>query len=502
MKLSAFAQFAEQEVDNSAIAIDWSPRVGTPQETAYFSLADEMFFGGIAGSGKSDLVLGLAFKEHEKSIIFRRQFPQLAGMIDRSIEIVGSSERYNQSKKVWKLGDRTIEFGSVPHEKDKEKYQGRPHDLIAIDELTHFTESIYTYITGWNRTTTPGQRCRIVATGNPPTTQEGRWVIKYFAPWLDPKYPARTGRPKAEGGELRWFVRHPKTGESMEVDSGDEIEIAGEIVEPKSRTFIPGKLLDELIATGYRATLQGLPEPLRSILLKGDFNTQVEADPWQVIPTAWVQAAVDRWNKISPGKQTHLGVDPSRGGKDETVICSRHGNWIAPLIAYPGSQIPDGEVVADLVQQNVQEPGVTIRLDSLGVGSSPYDFLKRRKANIIGMQSGAGSVDAYGKPKTDRTGQMVFANRRAEWWWNLRERFDPKHPNCIAIPDDEKLFEDLTTPRWSITSRRGELGEILIESKQDLATSDRLGRSPDRGDALAYAMAEVVESNSDWLNYL
>jgi hypothetical protein len=57
------------------------PNTG-PQTQAYFSEADEVFYGGGAGGGKSALLCGLAIEEHGKSIIFRREFPQVKGLVD------------------------------------------------------------------------------------------------------------------------------------------------------------------------------------------------------------------------------------------------------------------------------------------------------------------------------------------------------------------------------------------------------------------------------------
>jgi hypothetical protein len=71
----------------------------------------------------------------------------------------------------------------------------------CFDELPNFLEQQYRYLIGWNRTTKPGQRSRVVATGNPPQGPEGEWVIKYWAPWLDP-----THQNPAAPGELRWFA--------------------------------------------------------------------------------------------------------------------------------------------------------------------------------------------------------------------------------------------------------------------------------------------------------
>jgi hypothetical protein len=103
---------------------------------------------------------------------------------------------------VWRLGGgRTLEFGSVAQPGDWTKYQGRPHDHKLFDEITHFTESQFRTLIGWMRTDNPKVRQRVVCAGNPPTDAEGEWVIRYWAPWLDPLHPN-----PAKPGELRWFV--------------------------------------------------------------------------------------------------------------------------------------------------------------------------------------------------------------------------------------------------------------------------------------------------------
>ncbi len=51
----------------------------------------------------------------------------------------------------------------------------------------------------------------------------------------------------------------------------------------------------------------------------------------------------------------------------------------------------------------------------------------------------------------------------------------------IALPRDEMLFDELVATRWRPTSD----GRVQIEGKDDLKA--RLGRSPDRADAVAMA---------------
>src|SRR6185295_12338004 len=59
----------------------------------------------------------------------------------------------------------------------------------------------YRRLIGWLRTETLGQRTRVIVTFNPPQTEEGRWVYRYWAAWLDPTHPN-----PAKPGELRWYV--------------------------------------------------------------------------------------------------------------------------------------------------------------------------------------------------------------------------------------------------------------------------------------------------------
>lgn len=457
----------------------WQPLAGpagapsrTPQALAYDSPADILFYGGAAGGGKTDLEIGLALTAHRRSIIYRRTFKQITAIEDRVAEILKGRKGYNRQSKVWKLPDRRrLEFGACQHPGDEIAYQGRPHDLKCFDEITHFLESQFRFLCGWLRSTHPGQRQRIVATGNPPTDSEGEWVIGFWAPWLDEQHPN-----PALPGQLRWYA--VVDGEEREVERGEEFECQGELIQPKSRTFIPSRVEDNpyLMKTGYRATLQALPEPLRSQMLKGAFDAGKEDDPWQVIPTDWVKAAQERWqNRPKPKTPMDtIGVDPARGGKDETVLSPRHGEWFAEQVIRPGGETPDGPSVAALTVATMRD-GARANVDAIGIGASVYDHLKGN-----GVRSQA--INSAGKSTArDKTGTLGFFNKRSELWWRMREALDPNYGEDIALPPDRQLRADLSAPRWSLSARG-----IQVESKED--TVKRIGRSPDRGDAAVYAL--------------
>ena len=155
----------------------WVPNPG-PQEIAFFSEADETFYGGQAGGGKTDLAVGLAVTVHRRSLILRRINKDAVKIVSRIEEVLGTRNGYNGQLQRWRINDKQIDIAGCEQESDKQRFKGDPHDLIVFDEGTDFLESQYRFIIGWNRSAVPGQRCRVLVTSNPPTTGAG---MQYFS---------------------------------------------------------------------------------------------------------------------------------------------------------------------------------------------------------------------------------------------------------------------------------------------------------------------------------
>ncbi|MHA2068173.1 MAG: terminase, partial [Candidatus Thorarchaeota archaeon] len=220
----------KQEIDRMLAAdmkkVIWRPLVDpdkpntpTPQMQAYTSRADILLFGGQAGGGKTGLLAGLSLTEHQRTVIYRREIKQAAAIAEEIIRFRRTRDGYNGQDKIFRLdGNRIIQLAGMQYDSDKQKFKGVPFDLIAFDEVTDFLESQFRFVITWNRAVNPEQRCRVIATCNPPTTAEGRWIVSYFAPWLDPYHPN-----PALPGELRYFTTDAK-GHDTERPDGEPFE--------------------------------------------------------------------------------------------------------------------------------------------------------------------------------------------------------------------------------------------------------------------------------------
>lgn len=145
----------------------WKPNRG-PQEQflALPTTIKEAFYGGGAGSGKSELLLvyPLVRKWYRnpkfKQVFMRRTYPELRNeILPRSREFYPKfGATFNKSDMMWTFpredqygsgytaGGAIIMLGHCETEEDVRKYDTMEINLYTPDELTSFTEFIYLYI--------------------------------------------------------------------------------------------------------------------------------------------------------------------------------------------------------------------------------------------------------------------------------------------------------------------------------------------------------------------
>ena len=470
-----------------------------PQTDAYFSEADELLFGGEAGGGKSDLIIGLSLTEHDRSLVLRRTNKEAEKLFDRYAEILdGDRTGFNSQKGIVRDG-RIIDIGGCQLETDKQKRKGIAHSLKAFDELVDFSETQYTFIIAWNRSSNPNQRCRAVATTNPPTRPEGMWVVRRWAPWLDPKHPN-----PAKDGELRWFTTINKV--DTEVDGRGPHIVNGKEVYAKSRTFIRSKLADnpDLTRTEqYAATLDALPEELREAYREGRFDAGLKDAPMQAIPTAWIRDAMARWTEkpMLGVPMCGMGVDCTGGGDDPMVISCRYDGWFDNLAVIPGRDIPPervGKVSAGHVISYRRNKAIVVVDMGGGYGGALYETLKDNEIAAVPHKG------AEATPKRTKDGQFRFYNKRSEVIWKFREALDPDQVggSPIALPPDPILMADLAAPAFWVAKVDG-MAALQIEPKEKVCA--RIGRSTDRGDAVVMAWSAgptYITDGDDWARKL
>lgn len=473
----------------------WIPNSG-PQTDAYYCEADELFYGGSAGGGKSALGVGLSVTAHTRSLILRRYNKDAKKLAEAELLgkiFDGDRSGWNGSDLIHRADGRSIEFGGCEMEDDKQRYKGDPHDLIVWDEVTDFLETQYEFVNIWNRSSTDGQRCRVVATGNPPTKATGLWVVRRWGAWLDPQHPN-----PAKPGELRWYVRDEEDRD-LEVDGRGPHEVDGRMVYARSRTFIPASLKDnpDLAADGeYGRMLDTLPKSLRDAYRDGQFKMELEDVEQQLIPSAWVKAAQDRWTSSPPIgiPMCSVGVDPAQGGKDNNILAARHDGWYAELKKIPGRDTPIGtDLLGPIMALRRDHAKIVIDAGG-GFGSTTYKALQDNSIPCS-IHKGAGS-----STRKSRCRLYSFFNKRAEVYWAFREALDPAQPggSRIALPLDTKLFADLTSVLYT-EEKDGAGLMIKLEPKERLVK--RTGASPDEGDAVVMAWSDgdkIENSYQQW----
>lgn len=489
------------EKAKKAGAFIWEAQLG-PQMAFHMSAADEVLYGGAAGGGKSEslLVESVRYKDvpGSHSVLFRRTFPELMradGLIQRSKQLFTNIGDYRAGEFRWYFETKkrndpaTLDFSHMERRDDMFKHQSAQYSYIGFDELTSFLEEQYLYLISRGRSTR-GVPVRYRSATNP--GNDGHvWVFKRWAPWLDPTHPS-----PAKPGEIRWFARILNEDREVEADwigpDGDP---------PLSRTFIPAFIEDNPILMAldprYKARLDALPEPYKSQLKDGNWLVGKE-DEWQIIPYAWVRAAMDRWQPDG-GREFEIeavSCDPARG-VDKAVIGHRRGNWVDELQYFQkrDTMYLVGELRRTYAYQEADGPTVPARIDVIGVGAGVYDRMREineelyedpeRRDQIVEVYPINSGEKSYA---TDQSGLLTLVNVRAEMWWHLRDLLDPDNPlgleEPVCLPPDKVLLADLTAPRWRMTS-----GGILVESKKDL--KKRIGRSTDAGDTVTMMFYEI-----------
>ena len=466
----------------------WCPQ---PKQQEMMSRPEyEALYGGAAGGGKSDYLVAEALRQVNnrfyRGIIFRREYPQLVDLIDRSRELYKAAyprARYNESGHVWKFpSGAKIYFAAMQYEQDRLKYQGRHFDFIGFDELTHFTEKQYTYLFSRARPSGPGTEVYVRATANPGGIGHG-WVKSRFVSITTPGTRVVTDV----------VIHDPK---------GKEIKLS------KDRIFIPSSVFDNpaLLENdpGYLASLAIMPEAERNALLYGDWDsfegqvfTEWKNDPENYETRQWTH--VIEPFKIPSGWEIVRGYDfgyakPFSVGWyaiDYTGTIYRIREYYGCVEGSPnvGTQMEPTEQ-AQMIRQ-IEETDVNLKGRKITGIADPSIFDRSRGKSVADMMAKNG-VYWSGGNNHRIAGKMQYHYRLAFdengipkfYVFNTCKNFIRTIPNLVY---DEKNVEDIDTTQEDhiydecryvfmqhpIPMRRSVKKEIPLEDPLDLFAEER-----------------------------
>jgi hypothetical protein len=195
------------------------------QGLAFLSQANEILYGGAAGGGKSHLMRVAAIAwcvaiENLQIYLFRRNLPDLlknhltgpagfpvllADWVNRGI----CSINYSRNRIEFWNGAK-IHLCYCDKENDVYKYHGAEIHVLMMDELTHFSESMYRFLRGRLRLgglaipdPYKGLFPRILCASNPGSIGHN-WVKMMFVDFAAPMEIRQAAKP--EGGMARQYI--------------------------------------------------------------------------------------------------------------------------------------------------------------------------------------------------------------------------------------------------------------------------------------------------------
>ncbi len=311
----------------------WKPNIKQEPFLALPTSIKEAFYGGGAGSGKSDVLLyyPLVHQWHHnprfKQVFARRTFPELRNeIVPRSREIYRRfGATFNKSDMAWTFprvdqlggtgstnGGAVILLGHCENEDDVHKYDSMEINLFTPDELTSFTEWIYLYI-GLQRTRTsdPALPAIIRSAGMPGGIGHG-WVKKRF---IDP-YPKGGKILVGRGGIKRIFI-HATQADNPYIDPNYKISLGG-LPEAEKNAKLYGNFdayLGQVFSEFRDRKYPDEPESALHVI-----------EPFD-IPSWWPRIFIGDWGYAAMNYILYGAISP-----DKRIYCYRERFWVKTKI--------------------------------------------------------------------------------------------------------------------------------------------------------------------------
>jgi hypothetical protein len=200
----------------------------------------------------------------------------------------------------------------------------------------------------------------------------------------------------------------------------------------------------------------------------GEFPRQ---DSDTLIPLPLIEAARDRVVADVARYRPVWGLDVARYGDDRTALCIRRHRKVERVESWRGLDTMQtaGRVKAAYDEAMEDDKPTSIVIDVIGVGGGVYDRLLEQGLPVRPLN--VSEIPAV---------KAKFHRLRDEMYWKGREWFEGLNVECA----DPAIGGELGDILYSFTSA----GQIKVESKDDI--KERLGRSPDVGEAFLLSLME------------
>jgi len=237
----------------------------------------------------------------------------------------------------------------------------------------------------------------------------------------------------------------------------------------------------------------------------GEFYDEVEDT---IIPVDWFESAIDSHIKLGWKAEGAIiaSHDPSDTGGDSKGYAVRHGNVVLNVTEKITGESADGmDWALDLALSDRADYFVW-DCDGLGVSLKRQvdAALENKKIDYV-MYKGSESPEDADQPYSDggsqraKSNRETFANKRAQYYWRLRDRFEATHravskgeyinpDEMISLSSSIEKLDQLRSEVCRIPLKRTNSGKIQIMSKIEMAKKPYEIPSPNMGDALMMAM--------------
>lgn len=423
----------------------------------------ELYSKGCTASGKTEAagMLGccwLALNPSCRVVVTSQRFEHA-----KSVMFTALSNRWRRSEALMKLAQPGREgivvnedrFLMIASPESGEGFSG----MHSIATLFIFDEA--SSVPDQYRDLANTQAKLIVALSNP------RRATGWFRRGFDPNDPNTTKIiPGPFGPRLCQTIRG---GDCLNVIEG--------------KTIIHG----QLTRRKYEGLLQHHEPRWVSIFAHGEFPA--EDLEFGLIFNSWLPRHHAAWTPAI--SVDSFGLDVGDGG-DKSIIAAGGREGCARLHTRQKSGTMQTvawalSIAQDVYGINLRNGIVPVVVDGDGIGKGVADRLIELGVQVITFRASATADD----PRS-------FANARAEAYGMLARRLDPKGPwgdEAWALPSDPDLDAELCAPE-KIYSSDGIRYHITPKTRQSSTFEgetlhEKLGRSPDKGDALAYLSTAV-----------